>query len=156
MGILLLPGSENVWPETFTWEIAIGDELLFVILTLLLASWPIGTFPKLTALGETRRLPPTGSTDPAPQPDVAIAKQDASAITRAFPHPLNCMIFTPDRMRCPFPFENSPLNVAAGADMIWPENSEIAEISDTNITSSNLQNVQRIRGRAKGKEAIVT
>jgi hypothetical protein len=68
----------------------IGEELLFEIFTLLSTSLPTGTVPKSTVPGETKRpLLPSGTLTPAPQPDIAIVKQQAKANRRAFPHRLN-------------------------------------------------------------------
>jgi hypothetical protein len=73
-GKLLVPGSENVWLETFAWETVIDEVLLFVTFTLVSASWPTGTLPKLMLPGEKRRPPPFGSIPPDPQPDATIVK----------------------------------------------------------------------------------
>jgi hypothetical protein len=107
MGILLALGIENVWPETFICEIEIAEEPLLEIVTLLSASWPTGTFPKLTVPGETRSPPPTGSLTPDPQPDAIIVKEHAKTQRRAFPNPLKRRISAPVRMRNPFSTENS-------------------------------------------------
>jgi hypothetical protein len=104
----------------------IDEELLFETLTLLSASLPTGTLPKLTALGETRSPPPTGSLTPDPHPDIPIVKQQAKTNTRIFPHLLNQRIFVSDPIRSRFRLENFPSNVPAGVDTTQLENGKIA------------------------------
>jgi hypothetical protein len=131
IGVLVLLRRENGWPETFTCETTIDEALLFVIVRLLSTSWPTGTFPKLTVPGETKRpLPPSGTLTPAPQPDIAIVKQQAKLNRRALPHRLN--------RKVPLSLEYWPFKLSAVANTTRPEDQKIAWISDTNITSSSL------------------
>jgi hypothetical protein len=152
MGILLLPRSENVWPETFTWKLALDVGFGFVIVTLLTTDTPTPTSPKLTVPGVTwTRASETDAITPDPQPDAATIKQQTTAGTKIVHRRSSPGGRVPAQTRSLFGLGKLPWEGREGVAAIASEEAGIAHFNDTKITSWAVQE-NMIRGRAKGKE----